>query len=331
MSQEFINQHYQLTKNTKVKNFIIQNSTINHELSRNSELNNLFYSDYDDTEMTAIFNKATRKPNSSITVCSFKYTANINQNDCNDIYMNADKITAYDRRVYNAICTLYSHGRTQMSLYEIYSVVTGYGKKKPSNKQLQNILLSINKMRSVDLFIDLTEEIKTNGIKNMDILYKKNVVKENNNGIKYCVIQDHMLNAAIGHARTNAGTNVHTLILLTQPALFTYNQAKGSLLNIPTQYIAIKDINITEKTIAFQDYFLMRIIGYKNKAMRENKIMYKTLYKEIGEEKPRLSKDFIRDRELINKLFTGWLEEDLIKSYGEIKEDRSYVGITFEI
>ena len=331
MAQEFVNQHYQLTKNTKVKNFIMQNSSINHELSRNNELNNLFYSDCDDAEMTAVLNKTAKNSNSSITVCSFKYEISVNQDNCNDIYINAGKITAYDRRVYNAICTLYSHGKIQMSLYEIYSIVTGYGKKKPSNKQLQNILSSINKMRAIDLFIDLTEEIKTNGIKNMDILYKQNVVKENNSGIKYCVIQDHMLNAAIGHAMTNAGTKVHTIILLTQPALFTYNQAKGSLLNIPTQYIAIKDINITEKTIAFQDYFLMRIIGYKNKAMHENKIMYKTLYKEIGEEKPRLSKDFIRDRELINKLFTGWLEEGLIKSYGEIKESRSYIGITFEI
>ena len=65
--------------------------------------------------------------------------------------------------------------------------------------------------------------------------------------------------------------------------------------------------------------------------MHENKIMYKTLYKEIGEEKPEVRKDFKRDRDLINKLFVGWLEEGLVKSYKEIKEGRSYAGMMFEI
>ena len=68
-----------------------------------------------------------------------------------------------------------------------------------------------------------------------------------------------------------------------------------------------------------------------NGNMRENKILYNTIYKDSGIERPKLSKDFKRDRDIIKKLLDEWLDQGLITGYEDMKEGRSYVGIIFSI
>lgn len=71
----------------------------------------------------------------------------------------------------------------------------------------------------------------------------------------------------------------------------------------------------------------MRIINYKNGELLENKILYDTLYRDSGIERPKLGKDFFRDRETVRKLLDGWKEKDLINGYDEVKKGRSYEGV----
>lgn len=73
----------------------------------------------------------------------------------------------------------------------------------------------------------------------------------------------------------------------------------------------------------------MRIFGFKNKKMRENKVLYDTLYRDSGQEKPEDSKGFIRDRETVAKMMEEWKEKGLITDFKEVKEGRSYTGIIF--
>lgn len=240
------------------------------------------------------------------------------------------KITAYDKRVYNALCTLYAENKNNFSLHELYAMVTGYSKATPTKKQLDNLERCIEKLSSIRIFLDLTEELKNGFVKDRQVLINMGLIKANTKKINNVTIKDNLLHARVFTIGTDKQT-VKVINIQAEPVLYSYNKAKATLLTIPTQYIGLEDTNVTEKTIAFQDYFLMRIISYKNGAMHENKIMYKTLYKEIGEEKPEVRKDFKRDRNLINKLFTGWIEEGLVKSYEEIKEGRSYAGIIFEV
>lgn len=98
-----------------------------------------------------------------------------------------------------------------------------------------------------------------------------------------------------------------------------YN-AIGTLLTVPMEYIGLKNTSATEKSIAFQDYLLLRIMSYKNGNMRENKILYNTIYKDSGIERPKLSKDFKRDRDIIKKLLDEWLDQGLITGYEDMKE-----------
>ena len=95
------------------------------------------------------------------------------------------------------------------------------------------------------------------------------------------------------------------------------------------EYIGLEGQNTTDKTIAFQDYLLMRIFGYKNGKMRENRILYETLYRDSGQERPEDSKGFIRDRETITRMLDEWMNRGLITGFAEIKEGRSYVEVVF--
>ena len=73
----------------------------------------------------------------------------------------------------------------------------------------------------------------------------------------------------------------------------------------------------------------MRIFGYKNRKLRENKILYDTLYRDSGYEKPEDSKGFIRDRETIVRMMAEWKRKGLITEFSEVKEGRSYIGLVF--
>ena len=83
--------------------------------------------------------------------------------------------------------------------------------------------------------------------------------------------------------------------------------------------------------------------------MKENRIMYQTLYKnaglelpgervgkrkEEGEElrDPKASERRMRsvDRSLITSILGEWKENDLIESFDEIKDGGNYIGVSFQ-
>lgn len=169
--------------------------------------------------------------------------------------------------------------------------------------------------------------MKANIIKNKDILIKKGILANRKDNVKAAVIDDIMLHCKISTIKSEKGKVFKSVKIIEEPCLLTYNLAKGTLLSIPMKYIGLEGSNATEKTIAFQDYLLMRIINYKNGELLENKILYDTLYRDSGIERPKLGKDFFRDRETVRKLLDGWKEKDLINGYDEVKKGRSYEGV----
>ena len=138
-----------------------------------------------------------------------------------------------------------------------------------------------------------------------------------------------MLHFRKGELVSEKGRVFKSIQIIAEPILLTYNRSKKTLLTIPMEYIGLEGQNTTDKTIAFQDYLLMRIFSYKSKKMRENKILYDTLYRDAGQERPEDSKGFIRDRETVVRMLQEWQDKGLIAGFSEIKEGRSYTGIIF--
>ena len=155
------------------------------------------------------------------------------------------------------------------------------------------------------------------------------ILKNHSDKIRKAVIEDNMLHIRRGETLSEKGKEFKMIQIIGEPALLSYNRAKKTLITIPMEYLGLEGQNSTDKTIAFQDYLLMRIFGYKNGKLRENKILYDTLYRDSGQEKPEDSKGFIRDRETVVKMMEEWQRKGLITGFAEVKEGRSYTGLVF--
>ena len=187
----------------------------------------------------------------------------------------------------------------------------------------------MEKLKSIKVYIDLTEEIKHKIIEDKGSLIDAGVLKDLSDTIKRAVMEDNMLHFKKCQLVSDKGKVFKVIQIIGEPALLSYNKAKKTLITIPMEYVGLEGQNSTDKTIAFQDYLLMRIFGYKNRKLRENKILYDTLYRDSGQEKPEDSKGFIRDRETISKMMEEWQRKGLITGFSEVKESRSYTGLTF--
>ena len=313
----------------RISGLIQQNSPVNNEMIRNPLLNDL-YSGYNDGKhrtFPALVREQKGRNEQVVSYVSFYY------DDSADLEILNKKgrfnITAYDRRVYNAVSTLFVNGKDTVSLAEIFSVMTGYTKKNPSKSQIDTIERSLEKLKSIKVYIDLTAEVKHKMIENRQPLIEAGILSNMTDKIKRAVIEDNMLHFRKGELVSEKGRVFKSIQIIGEPALLTYNRAKKTLLTIPMEYIGLEGQNTTDKTIAFQDYLLMRIFGYKNGKMRENRILYETLYRDSGQERPEDSKGFIRDRETITRMLDEWMNRGLITGFAEIKEGRSYVGVVF--
>ena len=314
---------------SKIDSFVQQNSPVNNEMIRNATMNDLYTTGIDGQMqmIPTVVREKHGKAEPVISYVSFSY------DDTADLEFFNKKgrfnITAYDRRVYNAVSTLFINDRKTVSLSEIYAVMTGYTRTNPTKNQVDAIERSLEKLKSIKVFIDLTDEITHKVIEDKQPLIDAGILKDHSDKIKKAVIEDNMLHFRKGEIVSEKGKIFKSIQIVGEPTLLTYNRAKKTLLTIPMEYIGLQDQNATDKTIAFQDYLLMRIYGYKNKKLRENKVLYDTLYRDSGQEKPALSKDFIRDRKTVTKMMDEWKNKGLITDYTEVKEGRSYTGIIF--
>ena len=314
---------------SKMDQFVQQNSPINNEIVRNSILNNLLTTEIDgQIKLIPVETRhKTKKQKQVYTLCSLSYTedTDINQIDIKGRY----RLTAYDRRVYNALGTIWINGKTTTSLTEVYRIMMGNRKKNPNRAQLEAVSQAIEKLNGVKIYLDLTEEINANIVKDKQPLIDAGFLKSTSDKVKSAVVSDRMINKRELNVETEQGGGMNSIQILNEPVLLTYNRAKGTLLTIPMEYVGLDSISATEKSIAIQDYLLMRIWNYKKGVMLENKILYETMYRDSGQEKPKLSKDRIRDREMVKKMMEEWQRKGLIENFEEIQSGRSWVGVCF--
>lgn len=317
----------------RIEKFIQQNSPINNELIRNDDINDLFHTDIDGNVSiipTEVITKAKHGKNDQvITMCAFSYCSDVDQ----DIFelKSANKITAYDLRIYNTVCTLYLNGKNTVSLNEIYAVMTGYKRKNPNKNQIMTIERSLEKLASINVFIDLSEEVNSKLIEDKQPLIDAGILKNNKDKIKRVTIEAKMLSFIVGTIESENGKIFKTIKISSEPTLLTYNRAKRTLITIPIEYIGLINSNASERNLAFQDYLLLRIISFKNGKMRENKILYSTLYRDCGVEMPEDKSNRKRDRVTIKKMMEEWVSAGLLESFHEIRKGNAINGIAFKV
>jgi hypothetical protein len=165
----------------RIENFLQQNSPVNNSLMRDEALKDILQTDTDGNESvvpTEIVSRAqSRKTSQVITMCSFSYGNDINQAVFE--FKNANILSAYDLRLYNAVCTLYLYGRNPVTPNEIFTVMTGYKKKNPNTNQIAAVERCLEKLSSINVSINITDELKANLILDKQPLIDAGILKNN--------------------------------------------------------------------------------------------------------------------------------------------------------
>lgn len=330
---EVMDMSTEFSTSNKIENFIQQNSPVNNNLIRNESLNDLLHTDIDgniSVTPTEVISRAKQgKTTQVITKCSCSYVEDLDPTLFQ--LKGANKITAYDLRVYNTVCTLYYNGKTTVSLNTIFSVMTGYKNNNPNKNQIATIERCLKKLSNINMYIDITDEVNSNLIPDKKPLLDAGILKNNKDKTKKVTIESKMLSYAVGTIESENGRIFKSIKILVEPTLLTYNRAKKTLITIPIEYIGFTNSNAVERNIALQDYLLIRIMGFKSGKMRENKILYSTLYRDSGVGAPKDRSNRKRDRTTIKKMFSEWVAAGLLASFAETKKGNAIDGITFEV
>ena len=251
------------------------------------------------------------------------------------------KLTAFDKAVYEAVATRFYYWKLdndQKPLYitpqEVWRTMNGKrsgdGKAKPSQKQVQRICNSLDKMRFTRVYMDITKEIEA---------FKLHI---NDERIASGEIDDYLLNSSKVTFMTDKGNKVEGYRLTEEPIIYTYNSIKGHLLFVPYDLLDTSaNTSDSENVTEFRNYLLQQIQLMKNakegkgKFKRNNIILISTIYEGTGilppEERANTTSStsdnarqtYIRktrkaDREKIEGILDAWKDKKWIKDYDAI-------------
>lgn len=253
------------------------------------------------------------------------------------------KLNAYDNAVYNAVSDLFyywqkenPHKPLYITPQEIWRRMNGKqnrdGSAKPSAAQIKRICKSIHKMRHIDFYMDISEEINARYITLEDERLDGGYIK------------DYLLNCSEVGFYTERGRKVTGYRINYEPILYTYNTAKNHILFLPFDLLdtssALSDgENVTE----FKQYLLQQILLMKNGIRSNNKILLSTIYKTTGIKPPeeRLDKREFKnetsrhtvirrlrkaDKDKIEGLLEIWKAKKWIKGYTALNSNNDPVG-----
>lgn len=330
-----------LKRQPPVKDLKLQNSPVNNELARNKALSDNLDPNSDESYICVRSGKNRDEHGDTslvYTITNFVYDT-VRNEDTKNINVvqlkNHTRITSTDRRILDAVSTLWMRGHIYFTPSELYRLMYG-SNARPSEQNLEDLRQSVDKLRCLLVQLDFTDEFNARLIKDPEQLVKlrllpKKALTDKNYIAKKVVINDNLL--SLGAIMTGFfGKQVDRYFIKSEPPLLMYNRIKNTIITIPAKYLELPVAN-TEKSIAFQSYLLARIVSYQHGALKQSTIMYDTIYQESGIAYPEKKIDLQRDRKIIKKMMDNWVNTGLIKSYSEVVEDgghRRIIGIEFK-
>lgn len=198
------------------------------------------------------------------------------------------RLTQYDLRVYMAIGNLYNAGNNKISIRDIYKAMGNNSNLASSQKK--KILLSIEKMSSIRITIDTTEEEQAGyrypnlHIKRRNLLYTK-------------------VDVAL-----KRGQETEVIELMEEPVLFQFALARNQYTTIPATLLC-SPVSKTEATLAIENYLLKRIT---ERGKNGGTILLSTVYEKAGIQ-TRQQKH--KAKEKIKTLLDYWKEQGFISDY----------------
>lgn len=244
--------------------------------------------------------------------------ASINYDNENISLSTRQPFTPYDRVVHNAICTLYVAGNTMFTSEMVYRAMNGLNASEHvSSTAVEEVTKSIEKSRFIKATIDFTQELK---------------MRKDYSDTQKAVMSDMLISVTWMEVSTG-GVTKNGYKFNSEPILYKYSRSVGQVISVPINLLETKSkLNSTDEVIILREYLLRRIEGMKNtrNALNQNKILYSSIYEELGLENPTNKKTH-SVRTHTKSLLEFWLEEKYIKGFSEYKEGKSIKGIEIKL
>lgn len=221
-------------------------------------------------------------------------------------------LTAYDRMVYDGICSVLIHNKDMLATNrQIYEAFAGKGTTSP--QALGHVTRSLNKMRNTTIYLNCTPHIKT---KNPEI---ENMVFDEN------LLSFSRLTIISGGQETTGYK------FFKMPILYEYASCMNQIIAVDRTLLNIPTINNTDNNNLIKIYLLRRIETMKSKHnnIASNKIKFDSMiaYLDI---QTNSKAEYARFRKTIKTILDYWKQGDYIKDYIEYKEGKKFAGIEIQ-
>jgi len=210
-------------------------------------------------------------------------------------------ITAYDRAVHDAICSIYAAGNDIMTTSQIYEAMTG--KITRIKKTLEKVDESVLRLMMSLVFIDYTDQAKSKGLDSPDTILKQNII--------YC--KGITVNFPNGEYTTGWK-------LLQPPTLYQYAKDIGQIVTIDKSILSATNVSNTDDAVVLKHYLLRRIETMKNKKnhIDSKRILFESMFNYCNIKGTR--EKLRRKREIVLDILKDW------KILGYINDFTTYKG-----
>ena len=258
----------------------------------------------------------------SVVVSGISYINTLMMLDFNAV-KEAHEFTFTDRIIHDAICTIYAKSKkenpTEYCEFTDLEVLKKCGFAK-NTQNIKRIRDSINKMSSIRVSLDLSDEYSKKIYTNKDYSQLSPLFKKES-----CKIRTNLLHTdEISYKYRGEEKTMYRL--LTKPVLLSYNEVWNNRRAVKIEKITgggrLDDIQI-----GIMYYLIQRIRAYKMKKQQINKIKLSTLYDNINYYPTKTNLHRFLKR--LDSILKNLVEKDEIQSYKFIKEKQKTVMFEF--
>lgn len=181
---------------------------------------------------------------------------NLNFDELETFFPAVKRLTAYDKRVYIAVGSLYRAGNRIVSATQIYHAL-GFG-GVPSAASLKRLNDSLTKMGMIRLFLDNTQET---------------IVNRGYPLFKYDaqLLPFERLSAYINGKYCDSAIHV-----LKTPPLLEFSEERKQIISLPMKVLGVP-LNHTDSELLLENYFLDAVARIKS-SHRNRKVLFDTLF-----------------------------------------------------
>lgn len=249
------------------------------------------------------------------------------------------KITDFDLAVLNAIVSLYSAGNRLFWPEQIASVLKGKKAIETAahENEIDRIVTAVERLRFTSVLIDATEQFANHGKYKTKYKAKEERITElpDSTHIIYNDNILHLRGARVINLQNGKSVNAWEYVATKEPILYEYSKALNQITNVDLRLLDTGVRSDEPITIA-KLYMLQEIMKMKNGSRDSKKMLFTTIFKRCGLDKPKdeseKAKDAFRKRkkrfttEYLVKFCESWKTGGIITDF-KMSDD----GIEFEI